>query len=800
MIRNYFKIAFRNILKNKLYSTINITGLAVGLASCILIVLFVRDELNYDKHFSNSENIYRVVGAYAQGGDAMNESAQTTFMLSPMIDPAFQEILHTVRVDFNGGVIMNGDRPVFETGMVFTDSTFFKVFNVPLLKGSITPFENNPRSIILTESAALKYFAADDPIGKILHYQDMPFSVDAVIEDIPQNSHFGGDVFFQMNGVKHLYPNWVRTNFSGTSLYTYLQLQPNVDIADFSLRISEYVDANQDFFDVPAIYTLQGIADIHLKSELSGEIETNGNLVYVYVFMAVAVIIVLLACINYVNLSMAGSFQRSKEIGIKKVMGASKRSQLFQFQCESVFVAIVGAILAVILVEFSIPYFNNISGKQIDFNMLNDLSLTLGLILVTGLIGLVAGSFPAFYLLKLKTNNVLRGVTINNNGKSFSIRNTMIVFQFFISIALIASTFIVMDQIRFLQNKDLGINTEQVVMIPFQTNAITENYEIIKSELLKEPNILGITASNNSFTNRVGGWRGYQLEGQEERVTIPTMVVAHDFFETLDANIIDGRSFSESIPTDETGAYVLNQAAVEFLGLEEAVGTNLTGAAFTGSQWSVKNAKIIGVAKNFHLASLHTEVQPMAFSLASEITTGLNFMAIRLSPNDINASLSIIEATWDQFAPQFPFRYEFMDDAIRSHYQSEQQFLSLFKAFAGLSLFIGCIGLFGLTAFIMKRRTKEIGIRKVLGAELPGLVSVLSKDFLKLVLVANLLGWPLAYYFMDKWLQNFAYQVSIGWWWFAITGIGALLIAFISIAYHTVKTARVNPTISIRYE
>lgn len=799
MLKSYLKVALRNLWKNRLYTSINITGLSVGLAACVLIMLFVRDELSYDKHFKDSQRIYRLTSASNQGGDAQTLLAITTYELLPVLTANFPEMEDATRLDFWDVLVSRGDQYIWQENVMPADSLLFDLFSMETIIGDPQSAIREPNTMVLTESAAERHFQDQNPLGEILRINEMDFRVAAIVKDLPATTHFEAEMFIPMSNAIQWYGTWVYEIFTGTSHYNYFRLAEGVDPAGLEARINAFLAEKYESGPPTGEYFLQPLESIHLESDLVGEAGANGNRATVLIFIATAIVIVLLACINYINLSIAGSFQRSREVGLKKIFGARASSQVVQFQAESTLVALVSCTIAIVLVEVLMPYFNELTGKQLSFDVFQNLELV-GLLLSVGLlIGLISGSFPAWFLLKIHTSQALKGNMLSSGKGRFNLRNALMVFQFFIAVILIACTFIILNQMNYLKDKDLGINSEQVVVIPMQGGDVATQYDNIRQELLRKPGVISVTGSNNHPAQRVGNWRRYRAEGQEA-VSAPTVVIAHDYFETLEASIIAGRSFDREHLTDYTEAYVLNEAAVKFFDLEDPIGKNLLGRAFTGSQWSNKNAKVIGVVKDFHMASLHSEVRPTVFSLSSEVTTGLNYIDVRIAPENIRETMNHLEATWQAFAAELPFEYSFMDEDINEHYVAEDQFLSVFTTFAFLSILIGCLGLFGLTAFIMKRRTKEIGIRKVLGAEIPRLVAVLSKDFLKLVLLANLLGWPLAFYMMDRWLENFAYSAGIPLWAFAFTGFGALVIAFVSVAYHSIKTANANPVNSIRYE
>ncbi len=798
MLNMYFKVARRNLLKNKLYSFINLLGLSVGLTACTLIALYVQGELSYDKHFKDHNKIYRISGVYDQGGGEKIRSAVTSYLLKPTIRYNFPDAPPMARIDFLNSLVKIDEKFFWEENVVVADSTFFSIFSFDFVLGSPEIALSSPEGVVIDQSTALKYFGTSEAVDQVILMNDHPFKITAVISDIPANTHFHGNIFVPTHGVIDQYPAWVTRNFSGTSHYTYMKVGNDFEVRDFEVSLKDFIDGYYDFGEAPE-YFFQPIKEIHLKSDLLGEIESNSSIYTVYIFGATALVILLLAYINYINLTLAGSFERSKEVGIKKVLGASRRSQLFQFQSESILLGFIASILAVLFVELILPYFNAISGKSLQFNLLHDIILGLGMFTLTCIIGMLSGSFPALFLLRLPTSKALANSPQSTKNHKLSARNVLIISQFLLAAILISSTLVVIRQMSFLKNKDLGIDTENLVMIPFQTREISQKYEVMRDEFLRKSSVISVTTSNNKVTSRVSNWRQYSVVGKEDTLDCPTVIVGYDFFKTMKAEIIGGRSFSKDYSTDETEAYIVNESGAKFLGVED-VGDGLYGSAFTGADWSVKKAKVVGIVKDFHFASLHSQVRPTVFSLSSEITTPLNWIKIRISPNDIQGTLEHLENTWASLNPDRPFRYEFMEDALSDHYNSEEQFLQVFSSFSLLSIFIGCLGLFGLTALVMKRRTKEIGIRKVLGASIPGLLKILSKDFLILVLIANSLGWPITIWLMEDWLQNFAYQVPISWWLFALTAVGAILVAFLTIIYHSVKVAIANPVNSLRYE
>lgn len=799
MFKMYFKISRRNLMKNKVYSAINILGLAVGLAAFTIISLFVYDELNYDRHFKGFNHIYRIAGEYHQGGDARIRSALTTYMLQPFLQANFDNEVVYTRLDFRDALIHVGDRDFWESEVLAVDSTFFEAFGLELIVGSPLNALDKPGNVVLDKSTARKYFPYEGAVGKSIEVEGEIFEVSGVIPDLPANTHFSGSIFIPIHGISDRYPDWIKQNPTGTSHLTYFRSPDDMDVKQFETDLNNYISSIWRG-DNPPQYFFQPIKDIHLQSNLAGEVGVNGSETVVYIFLATAIAILLLACINYVNLSIAGALQRSKEVGVKKVLGASKKSQVFQFQAEAILTGFVASAVAILLIELITPFFNAVSGKSIAFDAPDYLLIGLGLLVLTLFLSLATGSFPALFLLKIPAHESLGGARLNSNRDGFSIRNLLVSVQFFLAAVLIVSTLIITQQLHFMQNKDLGVESHNIVIIPFQNFEVLSKYPAMKEELLRNSAVMEVSAASNKVTDRISMWRGYTVEGASEGISCPTVVVGYDFFKTLGARILEGRFFSEDYSTDHTESYVLNEAAVKFFELEKAVGTGLQGAVFTGSKWSVKNAKIIGVVKDFHFASLHSEIRPAVFSLSSADTTPMSWILVKISGENIQETINFMESTWAKFGSGRPFHYEFMEDALKNHYQSEARFLKVLLTFSILSIFIGCLGLYGLTAFLMKRRIREIGIRKVFGATVVNLISELSKDFLGLVLLANIVGWPVAFWFMKTWLENFEYQIPLSAWPFIYTALGALLIAFLSIIYHSVKVARADPIQSIRHD
>ena len=786
------RIALRNLGRDKTHTLINVVGLSVSLTACILIALFVRDEYSFDKHFREGDRVYRIAGDY--GGN--DRSASTTYLLLPMINADVPGVDAMCRIGFSVQLINVDADEFLEYGVVYADSSFFNVFEMPFIRGDRSSALDKPGNVVLDDATAQRYFGTNDVVGRVLVIRGRSFVVSGVMATWPSNSHFFARIILPFSGVQDWLPDWVKDNMTGRNMYTYFKAS-HFDQSKLETSINAVV-AKRWTGDVAPRYFAQPIQSIHLNSHMNQEIEANGSATTVHALIAIAVIVLVLACINYINLATAGSFQRSKEAGVKKILGSSSVLQVGQFLTESLLVAAASTLIAGITTALFMPVFAQLSGKLLAFDPFADIQMAIGLLVATLMIALLARIFPALWLVRTKAVSLLAGKLEANNGRQY-LRNGLIVFQFAISSALITCTLIVLDQMNYVRTKDLGINPERLVIVPLQTPEIAARFELVKTEFLRDARVISVTGSNNKVTRPVSTTRPYIIDWKQEDVGIPSVTVSYDFFETLGASMVAGRSFSRAVPSDLMKAYVINESAAKLLGMTDPVGSHLFGFTFTGSKWYEKNATIIGVVKDFHFASLHTPIVPTIFSLASENTETLDWMEVRISgiPDETLAHLA---GTWASVIPERAFQFEFMEDNLRQHYEAEDHILKLFYMFTALSLLIGCLGLFGLTAFLTARRTKEIGIRKILGSSVGAIIRLLSGGFLWMVVLSNLIAWPIAYYFMSNWLMTFAYQTTISFGIFAVTGFTALLIALSAILYHAFRVARANPVNALRCE
>ncbi|MGD8427917.1 MAG: ABC transporter permease [Balneolaceae bacterium] len=801
MLKNYIKIALRNLKRSRTYTIINVLGLAIGVACAIYITLFVRDEFSFDRYNKHGDQIYRVAGRFSQGGDKKTNSATTTYQLAPQLETQFSQIARAVRIDPNyDQVVRYEDKRYRQKGIMYADSGFFDMFSFDIIRGKRSSILSGGNAAVISTKLAKKYFGSKSALGKVLEVNDWPVEIVAVMKPMPKNSHFHSGLVISMSVIKDKYPKWVRTDWSGTSHYTYIQLEPQANSKQLEKQINQIWDEQHPDYADAAEFFLQSLKDIHLQSHLSYEIETNGDLTYVYIFGLVGIILLVIGCINYMNLATARTIDRTKEVGIRKVLGAGKKQIYFQFFSESILMAFAAVLAGIVVAELAIPYINTLTGKQYAIDWGNWMYWGGSLFLLALIMGILSGGYPAFLLAKFNTSGTIRSGKTTSGSNSNRLRKSLVVVQFAASIAILIGTVVVFKQLDYMRNKKLGINPSEVVVIPFQTSKIRDQYDVFRDRMLANPKIVGVTATNNPLPSRVSNWRGYHREGKEDRIDVPTMIVDYDFFKTLQAKFVSGRGFSRNFSTDKSKAYVINEAAAKFLGLENPVGKSLRGLAFTGSKWSKKDAKIIGVVKDFHLASLRTKIQPTVFSLSSEKTSPLFYMVVRLSSEKLPSTIGFLKNIWDDLSQNYPFDYTFLDQQIQHLYDSEQRFLSMFSVFATIAIIVACFGVFGLAAFSASRRRKEIGIRKVLGATTQGIIWLLSREYVQLMLVANVIAWPVAWWFMHNWLKDFAYRIDLRIWEFIGMGALALCLIMLTVAYQASKAANMNPVESLRNE
>ncbi len=808
MLKNYFKIAVRNLWKNKGFSAINIIGLAVGLATCMLMLFYVSDELSYDKYNTNADRIYRVDGDVQFGGHHWILAVAPDPM-GPTLKKDYPQVEQYVRFRGYGGfLVKKGNQNLQEDKVIYADSTLFDVFTLPMIAGNSKTALVDPNSVVITEDIAKKYFNSTDVVGKNFVINDKDnFKITGVIKNIPEQSHFNYDFFVSMaTADESRQNNWISNNFN-----TYILLKKGADPkqleSQFDALILKYVGPqvkqllNLDMNDFAKSgnydkYSLTSLLSIHLYSNKESELGANSDIQYVYIFSFIAVLILLIACVNFMNLSTARSSNRAKEVGVRKVLGSLRKNLITQFLTESILISLIALILALIIAWILLPYFNQLSNKQISLNIFSKPWLLPSLIALMLIVGIVAGSYPAFFLSAFRPIEVLKG-KLAKGFKNSWLRSGLVVFQFFISITLIIGTIIIYNQLNYIRSKDVGFNRNQVLIIK-NTDPLGSQAKPFRNDILQLPGVENATMTAYLPT---ANWRNDSplfpdaTLDQKTAVSAQIWNVDENYIPTLGMQLIKGRNFSKDFMTDSSGV-IVNEAFAKLLSFKDPLNKPLYYLTDFKNSKDLSTYHIIGIVKNFNFNSLREEVTPLALFLHEQN----NSIAFRINTKNIPGLISQIESKWRTMAPSQPFSYSFMDEDFNKIYQSEQQIGKIFISFALFAILIACLGLFGLVTYAAEQRVKEIGIRKVLGANVTNIVSMLSKDFLKLIIISAFIAFPVAWWAMNKWLQNFAYRINIGWWVFVIAGLLAVFIALITVSFQAVKAAIANPIKSLRTE
>lgn len=809
MLKNYFKIAIRNLWKNKGFSAINIIGLSVGLATCLLIMLYVMDELSYDKYNEKADRIYRVDGDIQFGGNHF-VLAVAPEPMGATLKKDFPQVDQFVRFRGYGGfLVKKGTQNLREDKVIYTDSTLFDVFTLPMIAGDPKTALRDPNSVVITEKIALKYFnTTDNVVGKSFTINDTAnFKITGVINNVPTQSHFNFDFFVSLNGS---ISQWELNNWVSNNLNTYIVLKKGSDPAvlesQFDALVEKYVGPQVlsllgtnmgDFkksgnFDR---YTLTPLTSIHLHSDKTAELGPNGSMQYVYIFSAIAIFILLIACVNFMNLSTARSSNRAKEVGIRKVLGSLRNNLITQFLTESILISFIALVFALLLAWALLPYFNQLANKEISIGLLSKAWLLPSLIGLMFMVGLLAGSYPAFYLSSFQPIVVLKGKLAGGFKRSW-LRSGLVVFQFWISIVLIIGTVVIYNQLNYIQHKKLGFDRDNVLILQ-NTDPLGKQAKTFKDEILQ---LNGIKSATMTGFLPTADWRSdsplFPEPTLDQKTAISAQIwsVDENYIPTLGMEMAKGRNFSKQFPTDSTGI-IINEAAAKYLGFKDPLNKPLYYLNDMKTK-DIKTYHIVGVVKDFNFNSLHQTVTPLALTLSEQNGS----MAFRINTADAKGLITQIENKWRAMLPGQPFTYTFMDEQFNATYLAEQRISEISVTFAVLAILIACLGLFGLVTYAAEQRIKEIGIRKVLGASVTNLVGMLSKDFLVLVLISALIAFPVAWWAMDRWLQNFAYRITISWWIFIIAGLVALAIALITVSLQAIRAALMNPVKSLRTE
>jgi putative ABC transport system permease protein len=806
MIRNYFLMGYRKLMRNKTFSFINIAGLAIGIATCLIIMLFVYHELSYDRFNEKADRIVRVAFNGSFNNTVINEASVMPPVAMAM-KADFPEVQDATRLyDFGKPAMTIGEKAFRDEKFAFVDSNFLSVFTIPLVKGDVRAALLQPNSIVISQAAAQKYFGKEDPIGKTIYWKDQQttYTVTGLFDKIPDNSHFHFDLLASMSG----FPDARKNTWMQSGYFTYLVLAPGSDNKKLEGKLSSFMEKHMgpEFaiafgMDFDAFrekgnklgFYLQPLTSIHLQSQCTNEMEAGGNIQYVYIFGAIAIFMLLIACINFMNLSTAGASKRAREVGIRKVMGSGKSALVSQFLLESTLITFISLILAIVLVGFMLPFFNQLSGKQLEFSLFANSWLIPTLIIIGLFVGLVAGSYPAFYLSAFKPVSVLKGkFTAGKSG--MNLRSGLVVFQFCISIILIVGTTVVYQQLKYIQNKELGYDKDQVMIIS-DTWMLGNKESSFRQQLLSDPRIIhasisGFVPAGPSYSNN------FFLEPEDNRDK-HTRTLRYDvdtgYIPTLGIKIAEGRNFSAAYGTDSLGI-ILNETAVRQFGWgKNVIGRTLVSPENTGTK---KVYHVIGVVKDFHFRSLHESITPLVMVLSQNSST----IILKLNTRDIAGVLASVRSKWTAFTTEAPLNYSFLDERYNLTYSAERKTGLILAIFAGLTIFIACLGLFGLTIFTAEQRTREIGIRKVLGSSVSGIIQILSRDFVKLVVIAFILAVPVGWWVMHLWLQGFAYRIDISWIIFAKAAGIALLITIVTMSFQSIKAALANPVNSLRSE
>jgi putative ABC transport system permease protein len=813
MIKNYLKIALRNLGKYKIISFINLFGLTVGLACCMLILAYILHETSYDRFNSKADRIFRVTRSFnnKEGIESLHLSSVAPPFGTLLVND-FPEIQKMTRLFPIGGLPVRYENKIFnEPNITFADNNLFDVFDIPILRGDHKTPLAEPFTVIMTPATARKYFGEADPINKFIRVNNQfDVKVTAIFAPLPSNSHFHEDLLFSfptlndstVYGAKNLATNWGNNSF-----FTYLLLPEHYPVSRMEAQFPAFLDRHMatktgyGTGSTPSKMTrifLQPLTDIHLRSHLDDEMEPNGDISRVYIFSAIALFILLIACINYMNLSTARSALRAKEIGIRKVSGARRQELITQFLCESILVCYLAILLAGALTIISLPWLDSLTGLDLSSQSILQPAVLVPVLLAPLLIGILSGLYPAFFLSSFQPVKVLKGL-FKAGSSTASFRKVLVVTQFAISIVLLISTAIVFQQLDYMQNASLGFEKERVITTDYNS-ALNMSYESFRHALLQNPHVLQVTRSSRIPSGRLLDEMGAQTESGDSlrpvTADIKYVAVDHDFLKTYGIPIVAGRDYSRDYATD-TSNFLLNVAATRVLGVR-------TPAEMVGKNFSYGGAKgkVIGIMGDFNFEDMHQKIVPVIFMVPPASQMGYNFnnISIKIAGGDIPGSLEHIEKTWKRYLPEVPFGYAFLNERFNKLYRSEQRQGSLFTTFAGIAIFIACLGLFGLSAFTITQRVKEIGIRKVLGAGAGTIVGLLSWDFLKLVGIAAIIAFPVAWYSMHNWLGDFAYRIPIRWWVFLAAAVLAAAVALITISVQAVRAALANPVKSLRSE
>lgn len=796
MLKNYVKIAYRNLVKHLGFSLINLFGLSIGMTCCVLIFLYVNHELSYDKFHTKAPQIYRLVTDVKTPTEVIKADI-TSAPMAPNLIATFPEVLEAVRFNNYNLLVQKGESKWQEKNTLLADAAVFKVFDFSLVKGNHESALIAPFSLVLTETIALKYFGDENPIGQSLKLDgEYEGTVTGVIKDVPENSQLKFDILISMSTLTEVLNKEQDEQWGNFGFFTYLLLPEGYNAKQLEAKLPAFLDSHisQQMSDNGMNYTLflEPLTEVYLHSERNSE--ESGSLTNVYIFGAVAILILVIACFNFMNLAIARSVDRSKEVGVRKVIGAGRNQLTWQFLSESILMSIFSGVIALILAQAFLPLFNHVSGKIIAENVLNNYQLYIIVFLLTLFTGILAGIYPALILARFNPSVVLKG-RFKTSSRGLSLRKALVVVQFAISVALIVGTLVVYQQLNFMKSQDLGFQKDQIVVFDFQGDqSVNQKYEVIKNEISRIEGVKNVTAS--SSTPSTGNSNAYTLlentTGEMQASNIALYFVDFDYLANYKIPIIAGRSFSAKYSSDSIHALVVNEATAASLSYPNP--QEIIGKKF--SQWG-REGQIIGVIKDFHFQSLKEKIGPLSMRIEPE---NFSLFSVTIDSKDIKNTVSSIESYFKDVVPSRPVDYYFLDEAFDNQYRADERFGSLILYFSGLAIFIACLGLLGITAYTTAQRSKEVGIRKVMGASTIQVVKLLSSDLIKLVLIGILIATPVAWYGMSKWLENFQYKMSLSVWVFAIAALLAGVIAFITVSSQALRAALANPVDSLKSE
>lgn len=814
MFQNFIKVALRSLLKQRTYSIINILGLSVGIASALLIALYVQNEFSYDKFFENADHIYKVALERKYPNHSTNYAVVPHSYSEAFAHdlPEVKQVTRLTAPDNNVLVTYKnaaGEAKIFEENFIsLADSNFFIFFHIPFIKGNPADALKNINDVVITETTAIRYFGSEDPMGKTIEYFGRSFKVTGVCKDLPENTHFRFDFVSPLYGQDF----FKRENYTGFSTHMYVELNPGANYKAVESKIPQLVDTyaaaqiernlGKSWAEYKKEgngyrYFLQPLATVHLDpTNIEAKMEPGGNISFMYFLITVAVLLVAIACINFMNLATARSAERAREVGVRKTMGSQRNQLIAQFLSEAILLSTIATGIALLIIQIALPAFNQLTEKQLVLNL--DPSLILGLFALALLIGFLAGSYPAFVLSAFNPVEVMKG-TFTSSKKGAWLRSGLVIFQFTISVVLIVGTLVVQRQMRYLQTKSLGFDKEQMLVMERAFTITAQQAKTLIEEVKKLPEVI-TAAGSASLPGREGDFFGtfFQPEGSSEILTVKTMVVADDLVETLGMELIEGRFFSQD--TKDSLNILLNESAVKTMGLKNPIGLKLANVQQTPNGNIRVYYTVVGIVKDFNFQSLRDQITPLVIQSSELFGGNIAYLMARIKPGQYESAITSIQSLWKKIAPEQPFRYLFLDQNFEAQYKSEAQAGKLFAVFAGLAILVACVGLFGLSAYTAHLRTKEIGIRKVMGATVGVVVILLARDFTKMVFIAFVIAVPASWYMMRGWLEAFAYRIDLSVGVFLIAGGLTLLIAWITVSFQTIKAAIVNPVKSLRSE